>query len=313
MQVLSLWCRQTAASCIVGFWCDVSIAVACSARFSKLRVSLLAGGFCAAFCRVTRQGHKQGMSPVWQIPILGLVCHLQSPSTVACCFFRVMWVALGRAAIESALPQSAQEPLGLALMGAAVGDSWTAHEAEQFEEGLLLFGRDFPAIRKQFLPQRETEHLVLYYYNVWKTQSSTRAQEWYQRLEQVCCKALGRHPRLLCCFRGLLADLLCVMLKSFCQARNLAIQSGLQLRMRQWQSSCIDSCCIYTPAWCQHVTVHGQYRVLACITIGNMRQVHGPDLRGITTLCCCCGSFLQLWCLTQAALLHHNHRKKRKG
>ena len=104
------------------------------------------------------------------------------------------WVALGRAAIESALPESAQEPLGLALMGAAVGDSWTAHEAEQFEEGLLLFGRDFPAIRKQFLPQRETEHLVLYYYNVWKTQSSTRAQEWYQRLEQVGCKALGRHP-----------------------------------------------------------------------------------------------------------------------
>ena len=112
------------------------------------------------------------------------------------------WVALGRAAIESALPQSAQEPLGLALMGAAVGDSWTAHEAEQFEEGLLLFGRDFPAIRKQFLPQRETEHLVLYYYNVWKTQSSTRAQEWYQRLEQVGCKALGRHHACLMLFQA---------------------------------------------------------------------------------------------------------------
>lgn len=101
------------------------------------------------------------------------------------------WVALGRAAIERALPQAAQEPLGLALMGAAVGDSWTAHEAEQFEEGLLLFGRDFPAIRKQFLPQRETEHLVLYYYNAWKTQSTPRAQEWFQRLEQVCAKPLG--------------------------------------------------------------------------------------------------------------------------
>lgn len=100
-------------------------------------------------------------------------------------YHRVAWVALGRAALERALPQAAQEPLGLGLMGAAVGYSWTAHEAEQFEEGLLLFGRDFPAIRKQFLPQRDTEHLVLYYYNVWKTQSTARAQQWYKRLEQV--------------------------------------------------------------------------------------------------------------------------------
>lgn len=96
------------------------------------------------------------------------------------------WIALGRAGLERALPQAAHEPLGLALMGAAVGDSWTSEEAEQFEEGMLLFGRDFPAVRRQFLPQRETEHLVLYYYNVWKTQSTPRAQQWYQRLDQVC-------------------------------------------------------------------------------------------------------------------------------
>ena len=92
---------------------------------------------------------------------------------------------MGRAGLEQALPQAAHEPLGLALMGAAVGDSWTSEEAQQFEEGMLLFGRDFPAVRRQFLPQRETEHLVLYYYNVWKTQSTPRAQQWYQRLEQV--------------------------------------------------------------------------------------------------------------------------------
>ena len=92
---------------------------------------------------------------------------------------------LGRAALEDALPRSAHKPLGLPLMGSAVGQGWTDAEAQQFEEGMLLLGRDFPAIRKQFLPQRETEHLVLYYYNVWKTQSTPRAQAWYQRLAEV--------------------------------------------------------------------------------------------------------------------------------
>ena len=95
------------------------------------------------------------------------------------------WAAQGRAALEDALPRSAQKPLGLHLIGEAVGQGWTDAEAQQFEEGMLLLGRDFPAVRKQFLPQRETEHLVLYYYNVWKTQSTARAQAWYQRLEQV--------------------------------------------------------------------------------------------------------------------------------
>lgn len=94
-------------------------------------------------------------------------------------------MAQGRAALEDALPRSAQKALGLHLIGEAVGQGWTDAEAQQFEEGMLLFGRDFPAIRKQFLPQRETEHLVLYYYNVWKTQGTARAQAWYQRLEEV--------------------------------------------------------------------------------------------------------------------------------
>ncbi len=98
---------------------------------------------------------------------------------------RVEWMALGRAALEEALPRSAHKPLGLPLIGDTVGQGWTDAEAQQFEEGMLLFGRDFPAIRKQFLPQRETEHLVLYYYNVWKTQSTARAQGWYQRLAEV--------------------------------------------------------------------------------------------------------------------------------
>lgn len=91
----------------------------------------------------------------------------------------------GRAALEDALPRSAQKPLGLHLIGEAVGQGWSDAEAQQFEEGMLLLGRDFPAIRKQFLPQRETKHLVLYYYNVWKTQSTARAQAWYCRLEEV--------------------------------------------------------------------------------------------------------------------------------
>ena len=99
---------------------------------------------------------------------------------------RVEWMTLGRAALEDALPQSAHKPLGLPLMGDAVGQDWTDAEAQQFEEGMLTHGRDFPAIRKQFLPQRETEHLVLYYYNVWKTQSTARAQAWYFRLAEVC-------------------------------------------------------------------------------------------------------------------------------
>ena len=94
-------------------------------------------------------------------------------------------MALGRAALEDALPRSAHKPLGLPLIGDAVGRDWTDAEAHQFEEGMLEHGRDFPAIRKEFLPQRETEHLVLYYYNVWKTQSTARAQAWYRRLEEV--------------------------------------------------------------------------------------------------------------------------------
>ena len=94
-------------------------------------------------------------------------------------------MAAGHAALQSALPQSAQQPLGLPLMGSAVADSWSSEEEQQFEEGMLLLGRDFPAIRKQFLPQRETEDLVLYYYNVWKTQITPRAQAWYQRLAEV--------------------------------------------------------------------------------------------------------------------------------
>ncbi|KAA6418976.1 MAG: hypothetical protein FRX49_11079 [Trebouxia sp. A1-2] len=97
---------------------------------------------------------------------------------------RAKWMALGRAALEDALPRSAHKPLGLPLMGDAVGQDWTDAEAQQFEEGMLTHGRDFPAIRKQFLPQRETEHLVLYYYNVWKTQSTARAQAWYFRLAE---------------------------------------------------------------------------------------------------------------------------------
>ena len=94
-------------------------------------------------------------------------------------------MAQGRAALENALPRSGQKPLGLHLMGEAVGVGWSDAEAQQFEEGMLLLGRDFPAIRKQFLPQRDTEHLGLYYYNGWKTQGTTRAQAWYQRLEEV--------------------------------------------------------------------------------------------------------------------------------
>lgn len=97
---------------------------------------------------------------------------------------RVAWMVQGRAALEDALPRSAQKPLGLHLIGEAVGQGWSDAEAQQFEEGMLLLGRDFPAIRKQFLPQRETKHLVLYYYNVWKTQSTARAQAWYCRLEE---------------------------------------------------------------------------------------------------------------------------------
>lgn len=108
---------------------------------------------------------------------------------VAC---RAAWIEQGRAALEDALPRSAQKPLGLHLIGAAVGQGWSDAEAQQFEEGMLLFGRDFPAIRKQFLPQRETEQLVLYYYNVWKTQSTARAQAWYQRLEEVVVHSLPR-------------------------------------------------------------------------------------------------------------------------
>ena len=91
----------------------------------------------------------------------------------------------GQVALHNALPRAAHKPLGLPLIGAAVAEGWTHEEEEQFEEGMLLFGRDFPAIRKQFLPQRETEHLVLYYYNVWKTQMTLRAQAWYQRLAEV--------------------------------------------------------------------------------------------------------------------------------
>ena len=110
------------------------------------------------------------------------------PDCVAC---RGAWIEQGRAALEDALPRSAQKPLGLHLIGAAVGQGWSDAEAQQFEEGMLLFGRDFPAIRKQFLPQRETEQLVLYYYNVWKTQSTARAQAWYQRLEEVVRPSLA--------------------------------------------------------------------------------------------------------------------------
>ena len=105
--------------------------------------------------------------------------------TLLCWGDRVEWMALGRAALERALPLAAHEPLGLPLIGDTVGRDWTDAEAQQFEEGMLLFGRDFPAIRKQFLPQRQTEHLVLYYYNVWKTQSTARAQSWYHRLAEV--------------------------------------------------------------------------------------------------------------------------------
>lgn len=112
-------------------------------------------------------------------------------------------MALGRAALEDALPRSAHKPLGLPLIGNAVGRDWTDAEAHQFEEGMLEHGRDFPAIRKEFLPQRETEHLVLYYYNVWKTQSTARAQAWYRRLEEVspflvsACYISGHWPLYL--------------------------------------------------------------------------------------------------------------------
>jgi len=85
----------------------------------------------------------------------------------------------------------------LPLMGDAVGQDWTDAEAQQFEEGMLTHGRDFPAIRKQFLPQRETEHLVLYYYNVWKTQSTARAQAWYFRLAEVRPSSTSVQPRAI--------------------------------------------------------------------------------------------------------------------
>ena len=106
-------------------------------------------------------------------------------------------MALGRAALEDALPRSAHKPLGLPLMGDAVGQDWTDAEAQQFEEGMHTHGRDFPAIRKQFLPQRETEHLVLYYYNVWKTQSTARAQAWYFRLAEVRPSSTSVQPRAI--------------------------------------------------------------------------------------------------------------------
>ena len=49
-------------------------------------------------------------------------------------------MALGRAALEDALPRSAHKPLGLPLIGDAVGRDWTDAEAHQFEEGMLEHG-----------------------------------------------------------------------------------------------------------------------------------------------------------------------------
>ena len=101
-------------------------------------------------------------------------------------------MAQGTAALEAALPLSARKELGLHLMGAAVGEGWTDDEAQQFEEGLLKYRKDFAAISKQFLPYRSPEDLVLYFYNVWKTRLTARAQAWYRRKEvTIVCVSLA--------------------------------------------------------------------------------------------------------------------------
>ena len=104
---------------------------------------------------------------------------------------RVAWSAQGVSALEDALPRSAHKPLGLHLIGQAVGQGWSHAEVEQFAQGMLTFGRDFDAIRAQFLPQRKIEDLVLYYDNVWKTLGTARAQAWYHRRKVMVCASPG--------------------------------------------------------------------------------------------------------------------------
>lgn len=94
-------------------------------------------------------------------------------------------MAQGTSALMDSLPYSAHQPLGLHLMGEAVGQGWADEEAKSFEDGFREFRQDFNSISKRYLPHRKPENLSLFFYNMWKTRIHPRAQDWYERKKVI--------------------------------------------------------------------------------------------------------------------------------
>lgn len=69
--------------------------------------------------------------------------------------------------------------LGLSSMGNRVRSTWNTEQERRFASGIALHGRAFDEIREEFLPEKTTADLVLYYYNIWKQRRTPAAEEWY--------------------------------------------------------------------------------------------------------------------------------------
>lgn len=69
-------------------------------------------------------------------------------------------------------------------IGYRVRWGWSATDELCFEQGIRCLGRDFVTLRNSFLPGKDVSEVILYYYNIWKTQRSHSAKMWYAELRE---------------------------------------------------------------------------------------------------------------------------------
>lgn len=75
--------------------------------------------------------------------------------------------------------------LGLTKMGAFSKNLLDTDQQMAYREGIRKYGRDFPLIQRDFLPDISCGDMAAYYYDVWKTRSVPSAREFYEDLHQA--------------------------------------------------------------------------------------------------------------------------------
>ena len=98
---------------------------------------------------------------------------------------RAAWVEKARLDLLAVLGSKVASLLGLDTMGTAYIGTLSADEETLLHAGLKEHGREFHAVRLEFVPTRTVHELINHYYNVWKLKATPQARHWHLEREQV--------------------------------------------------------------------------------------------------------------------------------